>query len=147
MQTLLLLAVLAQTAATPANQAVQLELERTPFTFSDGERTYKLWESPVLVAEPAPTDARRQALLALGAVLVVDRPTMRVWKMSDALAVRTKVAELRPVFHDTRAGVGRFRVPLALVCDGKRTVKPWLEVLEGSGGACLPDFWYLPVLR
>ena len=145
MHTLLVLAVLAQIASTPP--AAAIEPERTPFTFNDGERIHKLWESPVLVAEPAPTAARSEALRALGAVLIVDRPTMRVWKVSDASVVRTKVPDLRPVFHDNRSGVGRLRVPLALVCDGQRTVKPWLEVLEGSGGACLPDFWYQPVLK
>lgn len=145
MHTLLLLAALAQIPTNSDSPGVPSP--RTPLTFSDGKRSYKLWESPVLVAEPAPTSARGEALLALGAILVVERPTMRVWKVRDAKAVRAQVAELRPVFHDTQAGLGRFRVPLALVCDGKRLVKPWFEVLEGSGGACLPDFWYPPVLK
>ena len=132
MNTLLLLAVMAQAPS---------------YTWRDGTRAHTLWMSPVLVAEPSPTGARAETLKALGATLLVDRATMRVWKVIDAEAVRTKVAELRPVFHDSRAGVGRYRVPLALVCSGERRVLPWLEVLEGSGGACLPDFWYPPVLK
>lgn len=143
MNTFLLLAVLAQVVAP--QMAAQPEL--TSYSWSDGKRSFKLYESPVLVAEPAPTAGRRDALLAAGASLVVDRPTMRVWKVGDARAVRGQVADLRPVFHDSRAGIGRYRVPLALVCDGHRTEKPWLEVLQGSGGGCLPDFWYPPVLK
>ena len=144
MQTLLLLSVLSQ-VVTP--RPAPLPPERTPYTFSDGHRTYPLWESPQLVAEPNPTPARREALLALGAVLVVDRPTMRVWKVNDPAALRAKVAELRPVFHDLPSGVGRYRVPLGLVCHGQRRDAPWLEVLQRSDGACLPDFWYPPVLK
>ncbi len=132
MNTLLLLAVLAQSPS---------------YTWSDGTRRHTLWESPVLVAEPSPTGVRAESLRALGATLLVDRPTMRVWKVSDAAAVREKVAELRPVFHDSRAGVGRYRVPLALVCGKERRELPWQQVLEGSGGECLPDFWYPPVLK
>lgn len=145
MQTLLLWAVLAQAVSpgpglTPA--------PRTPHLWRDGHRSYQAWESAQLVAEPAPTGARREALLALepGAVLVVDRPTMRVWRVRDAAALRAKVAELRPVFHDLPSGVGRFRVPLGLVCEGQRSATPWEEVFARSG-ACLPDFWYPPVLK
>lgn len=143
MQTLLLLSVLAQ---VPAAQP-SLPVERAPSTWTDGKRSYKLWESPVLIAEPAPGDARRDALLALEAVVVVDRPTMRVWKVRDLAKVKAKFPELRPVFHDNRAGVGRYRVPLGLVCDGERRAAPWREVLEGSSAECLPDFWYPPVLK
>ena len=132
MNTLLLLAALAQAPS---------------YTWSDGTRSHTLWESPVLVAEPSPTGARAEALRALGASLLVDRATMRVWKVKDAAAVRAKFDELRPVFHDSRSGVGRYRVPLALVCGSERRELPWLEVLKGSGGACLPDFWYPPVLK
>lgn len=140
MQTLLLLAVLSQVASPP---------ERKPFSWSDGQRSYKLWKSPTLIAEPSPTPSLREAIFAAEpkAELVVDRPTMRVWKVRDAEAVLARVVALRPVFHDSPAGMGRFRVPLALVCGNERTPLPWAEVLSGSGGACLPDFWYAPVLR
>lgn len=144
MNSVLLLTVLAQVATAPVAPA---KTPSTPLTWSDGKRTFKLYESQVLVAEPKPTDAGRDALLKLGATLVIDRPTMRVWKVSDAIAVRNSLPELRPVLHDSKALMGRYRVPLALVCDGKRVEKPWLEVLEGSGGECLPDFWYPPVMR
>lgn len=144
MQTLLLLMLSQAPTISPPPRVPAV---RAPYTWSDGQRSYKLWESLVLVAEPSPTAAGKKALLALGASLVVDRPTMRVWKVTDAAGARAAVAELRPVFHDSPAGMGRYRVPLAVVCDGERTVKPWLEVLEGSTGACLPDFWYLPVLK
>lgn len=143
MQTLLLLSLLAQVRVAPATTPAQ----PPPFTWSDGHRSYKLWESPSLIAEPSPTPERRDALLALEAVVMVDRPTMRVWKVRDATALRAKFPELRPVFHDNRAGVGRYRVPLGLVCAGQRRDAPWREVLEGSSAACLPDFWYPPVLK
>jgi len=145
MQTLLLLCVLSQVIAPqPAPAAA---VERAPYTWSDGHRSYKLWESVQLVAEPGPTPAHRDALLAQGGVLVVDRPTMRVWKVTDARAARARFAELRPVFHDVPALVGRFRVPMGLVCNGQRVDAPWLEVLQRSDGTCLPDFWYPPVLK
>ena len=146
MQTLLLLAVLSQVSTTTA---VGLPSERQPVSFSDGQRTYKLWESATLIAEPSPTPALRAEILKAEpqAELVVERPTMRVWKVRDAAGLRAKLDALRPVFHDNRSGSGRFRVPLALVCGGQRVIKPWAEVLSGSGGACLPDFWYPPVLR
>ena len=103
----------------------------------------------MLVAEPSPTPERHAVLLALeaSATIVVDRPTMRVWKVRDAGALRAKVAELRPVFHDSPALIGRIRVPLGLVCAGERSAAPWLEVLRRSDGACLPDFWYPPVAK
>jgi hypothetical protein len=145
MNTFLLLSVLAQVTSPRATGVVAVE--RAPLNWSDGRRSYKLWESPVLVAEPGPTEARGAVLRSLGATLVVDRPTMRVWKVTDAPAVRAKVPELRAVLHDNRQNTGRYRVPLALVCRGERLIKPWLEVLEASGADCLPDFWYLPVLR
>ena len=145
MNTFLLLSVLAQVTSSPAAPVVAAE--RAPHTWSDGKRSYKLWESPVLVAEPGPAEARAEVLRALGATLVVESPTMRVWKVNDALAVRAKVPELRAVLHDNRQNSGRYRVPLALVCRGERVLKAWLEVLEGSGADCLPDFWYPPVLR
>jgi hypothetical protein len=144
MNSVLLLAVLAQVATSPSVPAPGAP---AVYSFSDGKRSYKLFESQVLVAEPSPNETRAAVLAESGAVLVLDKPTMRVWKVRDAAAVRKQLTELRPVFHDSRALIGRYRVPLALVCDGKRVEKPWLEVLEGSGGACVPDFWYPPVLR
>lgn len=143
MQTLLLLSVLAQVPAVQPSRP----MERAPFTWTDGKRSYQLWESAVLIAEPAPGAARRDALLALEAVVVIDRPTMRVWKVRDVAMMKTKFPELRPVFHDNRAGVGRYRVPLGLVCAGQRRDAPWREVLEASSAECLPDFWYPPVLK
>jgi hypothetical protein len=144
MQTLLLLSLLSQVIAP---QAGATPVERPPYTWSDGHRSYKLWESMQLVAEPGPTEARKEVLLEQGAVLVVDRPTMRVWKVADARAARLQFAELRPVFHDVPALVGRFRVPMGLICHGQRVDAGWLEVLHRSDGACLPDFWYPPVLK
>lgn len=144
MNSVLLLAVLSQVVTSPAAPAPGAA---APYSFSDGKRSYKLYESLVLVAEPSPTPARGDLLRELGATLVIDKPTMRIWKVRDAAAARKQLAELRPVFHDSRALIGRYRVPLALVCDGARVEKPWLEVLEGSGARCLPDFWYPPVLK
>ena len=145
MNSVLLLAVLAQVAtsspSSPQPGAPQV------YSWSDGKRSYKLYESFVLVAEPSPEATRGDMLRELGAIVVVDKPTMRIWKVSDAAAMRKQFVDLRPVFHDSRGLMGRYRVPLALVCVGKRVEKPWLEVLEGSNAKCLPDFWYPPVLR
>ena len=135
LQTLLLLAVLAQSPAV--------------HTFRDARRSYTLYESPTLVAEPRPSDATRAAVLALDplATVTLERPTMRLWKVRDAAAVRAKLGALRPVFHDVASGAGRLRVPLGLVCGGQRVEAAWDEVLARSGAECLPDFWYVPVLR
>lgn len=147
MQTLLLLSVLAQAQVVvtpgPASTAPAFR------TFSDGKRSFKLYESAVLVAEPKPSDvvAARVRELDANAVVVLERPTMRVWKVRDAKTVRAAVATLRPAFHDVADGGGRYRVPMGLVCDGVRRDAEWLEVLERSGASCLPDFWYPPTLR
>ncbi len=144
----LLLCLLSQVAtSTPAAVPTVSPVMRT---FSDGKRSYKLYESMTLVAEPSPTEGRKQSLRALdpSATVLVERPTMRIWKVRDAAALRSKLDTLRPVFHDVASGAGRFRVPLGLVCNGESVTATWLEVLERSGGAgCLPDFWYPPVLR
>jgi hypothetical protein len=147
MQTLLLLSVLAQAPiVVPAPQPQVTPAFRT---FSDGKRSYKLYESLVLVAEPRPSDATAAKVRELDATatVVLERPTMRVWKVRDAKAVRAAIATLRPAFHDVSTGGGRYRVPLGLVCDGVRRDAEWLEVLERSGAGCLPDFWYPPTLR
>src|SRR3954469_7566298 len=100
MISVLLLAVLAQVATSPAPS---VNVERAPLTWTDGKRTFKLYESQVLVAEPKPTEAGRAALLELGASLVIDKPTMRVWKVNDAVSAREKLTQLRPVLHDSKA--------------------------------------------
>jgi hypothetical protein len=146
MNSVLLLAVLAQVATSSPSSSPQPGAPQL-YSWSDGKRSYKLYESFVLVAEPSPDATRGDMLKELGATVVVDRPTMRIWKVSDAAAVRKQFADLRPVFHDSRALMGRYRVPLALVCGGKRVEKSWLEVLQQSSAECLPDFWYPPVLR
>lgn len=147
MNSVLLLAVLSQVATTPTTPSVPEPGAPASYSWSDGKRRFKLFESFSLVAEPSPNETRGAMLRELGASVAVDKPTMRIWKVSDAAAMRKQFAELRPVFHDTRALIGRYRVPLALVCDGHRAEKPWLEVLEGSNARCLPDFWYPPVLK
>lgn len=143
----LLLFVLAQVATAPTPKvSAPAPTERS---FSDGRRSYRLYESVTLVAEPSPSLAGREAVLAVEppATVALERPTMRVWKVRDAAAVRARVSSLRPVFHDVPGGVGRYRVPMGLVCGGERRAADWLEVLERSGAECLPDFWYPPVLR
>lgn len=146
MQTALLLAVLAQVLAPQPPATVP---SPGALTWSDGQRRFKLYESARHVAEPAPSDTQREALLRLEptATVLVDTPTMRVWRVPDAKALRAKWPVLLPVLHDVPAGVGRLRVPLALVCDGRREVLPWRDVLARSGAACLPDFWYPPVRK
>jgi hypothetical protein len=148
MHTLLLLSVLAQapSVGAPTTQPSAAPAFRT---FSDGKRSYALYESAVLVAEPAPSDEVRAQVRAADAqaVVVLERPTMRVWKVRDARAVRAAVTSLRPAFHDVASGRGRYRVPMGLVCGGVRRDAHWLEVLEKSGAGCLPDFWYPATLR
>lgn len=151
MQTLVLLSLLAQapavsTSSGSAQPGGSVSLLRT---FSDGQRTYKLYESVVLVAEPGPTEALAAQLRAADATatVVLTRPTMRIWKVTDARAMRERFSVLRPAFHDIPTGGGRYRVPMGLVCDGVRRAAEWSEVFSQSGASCLPDFWYPPTLR
>lgn len=147
MQTLLLLSVLAQAPVAPLPKS-QGALA-TPRTFSDGQRSYKLYESLTLVAEPSPSEDVAAKVKALDptATVVLEKPTMRVWKVKSPAALRAAVPSLRPALHDVSSGAGRFRVPLALVCDGVREPAAWEDVLARSGARCLPDFWYPPTLR
>ncbi len=148
MQTLLLLSVLAQApVVAPAVKAVGAV--STPRTFSDGQRSYKLYESLSLIAEPSPSDevAAKVKSLDPSATVVLEKATMRVWKVTSPATLRAAVPSLRPAFHDVASGAGRFRVPVALVCDGVREAASWEQVLERSGARCLPDFWYPPTLR
>lgn len=152
MQTLLLLSVLAQAPAVSPSGA-EPNVPLTPWkTFSDGKRSYKLYESVVLVAEPISAGAADELASQVRAAdatatVVLERPTMRIWKVLDAKAVRAKVPGLRPAFHDVASGGGRYRVPMGLVCGGVRRAADWQEVLSQSGASCLPDFWYPPTLR
>ncbi|MFZ5438570.1 MAG: hypothetical protein ACOZQL_01110 [Myxococcota bacterium] len=148
MSTLLSLLVLAQVVPVGGAGAPKAA-EPVARTFSDGRRSYTLYEGLTLVAEPSPSSAGREAVLAVdpSATVALERPTMRIWKVRDAAAVRARVVSLRPVFHDVPSGAGRYRVPMGLVCGGERRAAAWLEVLERSGAGCLPDFWYPPVLR
>lgn len=148
MLTLLTLSILSQAPALPAPGAA-VPVNPALRTFSDGTRSYKVYESAVLVAEPQPTDAVAAQVRAVdaGAVVVLERPTMRIWKVRDAKAVRVAVPTLRPAFHDVPTGGGRYRVPLGLVCGGVRAPAEWSEVFARSGAQCLPDFWYPPTLR
>jgi hypothetical protein len=145
MHALLLLSLLGQSPTVALPKPASLVMR----TWSDGERTHELYESVLFIAEPSPSDAQKQALLARepGATVAIDRPTMRVWKVRDPASLRAHLSWVRPVFHDLSSGAGRLRVPVGLVCDGVPQPAPWLEVLERSGARCLPDFWYPPVLR
>lgn len=146
MQSLLLLSVLTQVVAGPASSAQSPD---APLSWSDGRRLHKAWPSPHLVSEPNPSDSGRQAILALApeAQLVVDRPTMRLWRVRDSAELWAKLPALRPAFYERAELVGRLRVPLGLVCDGHRTSTPWREVFSRSSARCLPDFWYPPILK
>lgn len=149
MQTLLLLSVLAQAQTVPGPSTVAPGVVAPWTTFSDGKRSYKLYESAVLIAEPSPSEEVAAQIRAndVTATVVLERPTMRIWKVLDAKAMRSKVSALRPAFHDVASGGGRYRVPMGLVCGGVRRAADWAEVLSQSGASCLPDFWYPPTLR
>lgn len=142
----LLLLVLAQNNVTVQPQATA-SLD-APSTWSDGHRLWKLYASPTLVAEPSPTAELRAQILSVDprAELVVDRPTMRLWKVQRASDVLARVPVLRPAFHDV-PNAGRVRVPVGLVCGDQPVAAEWREVLLRSGAQCVPNFWYPPVLR
>lgn len=150
MQTLLLLSVLAQApAVTTPGPGIPVTPSPQAASFSDGKRSYKLYESAVLIAEPSPSEEVAAQIRAADATasVVLERPTMRIWKVLDARAMRSRVPVLRPAFHDVASGGGRYRVPMGLVCGGVRRAADWAEVLSQSGASCLPDFWYPPTLR
>lgn len=141
MTALLLSVVLAQAAAGGWGE---------PLTWSDGQRLHTLWVNPALVAEPAPSAAGAEALRAVApeAELVVDKPTMRLWRVKDAAAVRAKLATLRPVLHEKPSPAMRPRVVLGLACGPKVIEATWREALERSGvDGCTPNFWTPGTLR
>jgi hypothetical protein len=141
MTALLLSVVLAQ--ATPAGWG-------EPLTWSDGARSHRLWVNPELVAEPAPSGAGAEALRAVApeAELAVDKPTMRLWRVKDAAAVRAKLPALQPVLHEKPSPRLRPRVVRGLACGPKVVEVGWREALERSGvDGCTPNFWTPGQLR
>lgn len=135
MTSLLLSVVLAQAAQGGWGE---------PLTWRDGVKSRSVWVSPVLVAEPSPRPAGAEALRAVApeATLVVDKPTMRVWRVKDAAAVRAQLEALEPVLHELPSTAGRMKVVRGLACGGRVEAMGWREALERSGvGDCTPNFW------
>lgn len=135
MTALLLSAVLAQAAAGGWGE---------PLTWSDGVKQHRLWVNPALVAEPSPSGAGAEALRAVApeAELVVDKPTMRLWRVKDAAAVRTRLPSLQPVLHEKPSSVVRPRVVRGLACGATVEPMPWQQALARSGvDGCTPNFW------
>ncbi len=141
MKTFLVSAVLAQAVAGGWG---------APITWSDGARLRKVWVSPTLVAEPSPSPAGAEGLRAAApeATLVVDKPTMRVWKVKDAAALRAKLPALEPVLHERPSSASRPKVVRGLACAARVEAMGWREALERSGQAgCTPNFWTPGALR
>jgi hypothetical protein len=105
----------------------------------------KPFVNPRLVAEPMPTAETKAALLALeaSATVVVERPTMRVWLVSDAAALRAKLSALAPVLNDLPSSSSRLKVLVGWQC-GAQHVK---TVSLAPRAGCLPDFWMKPVAK
>jgi hypothetical protein len=101
--------------------------------------------NPQLVAEPVPTAETKAALLALepGATVVVERPTMRVWRVSDGATLRTKLPVLAPVLNDLPTSSSRLKVLVGWQCGAQHVKTTSLAPRAG----CLPDFWMKPVTK
>lgn len=115
-----------------------------PLTWSDGVKPHRVWVNPALVAEPSPSGAGAEALRAVApeAELVVDKPTMRLWRVKDAASVRAKLPALQPVLHEKPSSALRPRVVRGLACGAKVLDVGWREALERSGAdGCTPNFW------
>lgn len=142
-----LFVVLSQ--AVPGSPAVPVASASSawgaPLAWKDGGRTHQVWLSPVLVAEPSPTPEGAAALRRLdaGAVVVAERPTMRLWRVKDAAAVRRAWATALPVVNDLPSTASRARVPVGLVCGGARVSVVGWAALERAARepGCTPDFW------
>jgi hypothetical protein len=142
MNALVLALLLQQVAVSPRVMVAGAQT----YSWKNGTRTFELFPSETLVAEYHPVEASVTAIEPT-AILLVNRPTMRIWKVQSAVLTLQKLESLRPVFHDVAPETGRLRVPVGLVCGTSRFDAPWLEVLEKSGTKCVPDFWYVPTLR
>jgi hypothetical protein len=121
-----------------------------PMAWRDGVKTHSLWVSPVLVAEPRPSARGAEALRAVApeATVVVDKQTMRVWRVKDAAVVRAQLDGLEPVLHELPSTAGRMKVVLGLACGARVEPMGWREVLERSGtDGCTPNFWTPGTLR
>jgi hypothetical protein len=122
-----------------------------PVTWTQAGERKQAWPSPILVAEQAPTDAGAAAIRAVDARAVVElaRPTMRLWRVTSAAAVRAKLPALLPVLHDLPSTASRLRVPVGVVCNGERVALPGLAALArvSSQPGCLPDFWMKAVTK
>lgn len=103
-----------------------------------------------LVAEPAPTTAATAAAIMAfdpDAHVVFERPSMRLWRVTNPAATLSKVAQLLPVLHDLPSTASRLRVPVGVVCPGKNASDiRGLEVFAylGAHSDCSPNFWYRP---
>jgi hypothetical protein len=116
-----------------------------PLSWKQGERTRQVWVSPVLVAEPSPTTEGAAAVRRLDAdaLVVAERPTMRLWRVKDAVVVRCAWPAALSVVNDLPSTASRARVPVGLVCGGAKVAASGLAVLERAARepGCTPDFW------
>jgi len=116
-----------------------------PLSWTEGGRAKQGWVNPVLVAEPRPTPEGAAALRRLDAAaeVVAERPSMRLWRVKDAAAVRRAAPSVLPVVNDLPSTASRARVPVGLVCAGARVEVAGLPALERAAqdAQCTPDFW------
>ncbi len=85
--------------------------------WSDGQKQRTVFESAVLVAEVKPSDEGKAAVLQAdaSAALVQKWPTIRVWQVRDARAVRQAVPSLQAVYFDAATSAARSRVAVGNV--------------------------------
>jgi hypothetical protein len=144
MLTFISLVVLSQVVTTPVTPPAAPEWG-APITYTAAGQQRQVYVNPVLVAEPKPSAEGAAAVRALdaSAVVVVDRPTMRVWRVASSAAVLARRPSWLPVLHDLPSGAGRLQVPVGVVCAGERVALPGLPALARvtADQRCLPDFW------
>jgi hypothetical protein len=145
MLTLLLTWVVAQAPSVGTPPKAEAPSWGAPLRWTVDGRTHEAWLSPVLVAEPSPSDEGAAAVRRADATaqVVAERPRLRLWRVTSALAVRRAVPSLVEVVHDLPSTASRARVPVGLVCAGERLEVRGLAALERAAQrpGCVPDLW------
>jgi hypothetical protein len=136
------------TAVTPTpTQSPAIRWARTA-TFHEGGKSSTLWISPIDVAEKSPTAVGAQAVLHAdpAARVLTSRPGLRLWRVTDADALRRRLGFLLEVLHDAPTSESRPRVVLGTVCDARGSSSSGKR--RGlSQAECFVDFWTPGTLR
>lgn len=154
MHLLFALVVLSQVkVAEPQAAVMRSKAWAPPVTWVEQGVTKQASLSIELVAEPGPPTAATAAAITAfdpAAHIVFERPSMRLWQVTNPAATLAHVAQLLPVLHDLPSTASRLRVPVGVVCPGKNVSDiRGLEVLAylGAHPDCLPNFWYRPTTK